>query len=160
MSIFLVKSQKLNYLIHFSSRLSIPGSGVPAGDSLRTGLLCAGWPHAGRQGERGGERSSDAHQAPGASLLPLREAKDVLRWWSPHALPRLWRERGGDCECLFGVVRSIISRLMSSFFKTYFFKKILKLSLVFLLRLTIDRRRGGDWLLHLADFAVVMYSSQ
>lgn len=132
MSILLAKSQKLNYPIHFSSRLSIPGSGVPAGDSLRTGLLCAGWPHAGRQGERGGERSSDAHQAPGAPLLPLWETKDVLRWWSSHALPRLWREGGGDCECLFAVVRSIISRFTSRFFKMYFFKKVLKLCLVFL----------------------------
>lgn len=99
MSMLLANNQKWNYHFYLSSRLSIPGSGVPAGDSLRTGLLRAGWPHFGRQGERRGERSSNTYTAQGAPLLPLRKTKDVLRWWSPNALPWLWREGRGDCEC-------------------------------------------------------------
>lgn len=82
-------------------RLSLPRSGVPAGHSLRTGILRAGWPHtAGRQGERRGDTSYRCCETPGPPVLPLRKTKDVLGRRRTHALPRLRREGGRDCECL------------------------------------------------------------
>jgi hypothetical protein len=70
------------------SSLHLQKPGVSFDRTLREWIFYFHW-------TSGGCLSQDNH------TIPLWEAQNVFRWWSPHAVFRFWRQRRRDCKCTF-----------------------------------------------------------